>query len=100
MSFNAVKVDSSMPYVLAFSKVRSNMGPANIACFFLYSGESGLSSGRVPGCPVGGTPAFIAALRLSASDAEMPLGFPGDVALPFNVRVVTFIFGAFPLGVS
>jgi hypothetical protein len=62
------------------------MGPASIACFFLYSGESGLSSGRVPGAPVVGEPALTCALRLRASDADRPFGFAGDVALPFSAR--------------
>ena len=92
ISFNAVNVDSSIPYVLAFSKVRSNMGPANMACFFLYSGESGLSSGRI-GCPGVGPVEFICALRLSASDAVIPFGFVGDVAVPFKTRVLTLTFG-------
>jgi hypothetical protein len=86
--------------VHAFSYVSSKIGPASRACFFLYSGESGLSSGRVPGCPVGGAPALTVALRLSASGADIPLGLPGDVALPLGTRVETLTLGEWPFGVS
>ena len=100
MSFNAVNVDSSMPYALAFSYVSSSMGPASMACFFLYSGESGLSSGRCPG--TGGTacPLFIACLLFIASAAVSPFGFAAAAA-PFCIgaRIGVTIVGC-PVGVS
>lgn len=97
MSFKAVKVVSSMPYWLAFSYVKSKIGPASMACFFLYSGESGLSSGRgAPAGPAGGVAAIVD-LRLAASAAVNPFALAGDIAPPFmpqeGVVVIGLAFG-------
>lgn len=98
MSFRAVNVDSSMPYWRAFSYVKSRIGPAVIACFFLYSGVSGLSSGRIcPGCVCGGGAAAIAALRFAASAADKPFAVCEGTAPPFMVGMTGF---GFAFGVS
>ena len=58
------------------------IGPAAMAAFFLYSGESLLSSGLVPGGPAGAPPGVVAGFRGEAvfgPDIEVRPA-PGDIA--------------------